>query len=308
MLYERWLGSGQDSEVIVVLRTMLASGWYREHLRRLYPEIVLPEPGAEYLRASWDMLCDYVGERILRENASRTRFIVRDTIPFTQAWDLVMANGLFRLEEKTGKPPPRPEKFWPIELAPYGNSDYRGDPFLPGIRSNDSPHFPSLGQGEIRSENGVPFWLSAPSGRSGQPSAITTCYSRHFLARIPLLASPSSGLHLALEGGVNREASGSLAFVQPWYKDGPGKNFPLADLPDFRDAKDGGIRYIKVPLDFDRLPEAVEIRSGNAVTQEPYVPGVALFGITQELLPASSALRAVTSQKVGAPAPSRHAK
>ncbi len=285
LLYERWLGRGRDSGTVVVLRTMLAKRWYRDHLRDLYPDVNIPEPAPGFAGAAWDTLCDHLAERILRDNAARPRFLVRDTLPFARQWRLVPVAGIFRLEEREedGAGPPMRGRFRAVDLVPFANADYRGDPFLPGLRSDDASHFPSLGEGEIGSGQGVPFWLPAPWARSGRPSVITTCYSREFQARIPLLATATVALHLAVAGGVCRDAAGSLAFVQPWYEDGPGNPFPLAGLPDYRDAREHSLRFVRVPLDPARRPVTVEIASGRAVTSEPFVPGVAIFALTQEL-------------------------
>jgi hypothetical protein len=289
LLYERWLGEGRESGTVIVLRTMLAKRWYRDHLRDLYSGVAIPEPAPGFAGAAWDPLCDHLAERILRDNAARPRFLVRDTLPFARQWRLVPAAGIYRVEERRrdAEGPPRRGRFRAVDLVPFANADYRGDPFLPGLRTDDVNHFPSLGEGEIGSgTGGVPFWLPAPWARSGRPSVITTCYTADFQVRIPLLATATVALHLAVAGGVSRQASGPLAFVQPWYEDGPGEAFPLTGLPDYREAREAALRFLRLPLDPGRRPLTVEIRSGGAVTPEPFVPGVAVFAMTQEL-PAS---------------------
>ncbi|NLI76604.1 MAG: DUF2723 domain-containing protein [Candidatus Riflebacteria bacterium] len=282
LLYERWLGGGRGSDVAVILRSMLATRWYRDHLRRLYPDRVIPEPAPWFANSGWDPLCDHVAEAILRQNATAARFLVKDTQPFARNWRLVMTGGLFRLTEKAGAAEPRGRgRFQAVDLVPFANADYRGDPFLPGLRDGDHPHYPALGEGEMVSPEGIPFWLASPRSLSGRASVITTCYLADFRVRVPLPASPAAALHLVVAGGVCREASGPLAFVQPWYADGPGDPVSIAGLPDYRDVRDTGLRYWKIPLG-GRSPAAVEIASGRAVTPEPFVPGVVVLAMTLE--------------------------
>ncbi len=285
LLYQRWVVHPERDDVVVILRTMLPKEWYREHLRRIHPGLQLSEPSRTSHR-EWDELADHVSLRIFHENASRPIFLVKDHPQLTEGKFLEMSNGIFRLRST----PPRfdPASFGPrfarIDISEACNSDYRGDPFRPGLRRDDHPHFPFIGEGLWESRSKVPFWFLGPSSRTGKPSVISTCYQQGFSARLPLVGSESTRLHLAGIGGVTQKVSGPVTLLRVVYSDGEGPWEKVERIPDFRDSPTEPLRTISIPMDPGRTPSELEILGGSAVSPEGFHPGIAVFGITQELV------------------------
>ncbi|HOT28820.1 MAG TPA: DUF2723 domain-containing protein [Candidatus Ozemobacteraceae bacterium] len=97
LMYHARLGPSPRPDVIVVLRSMLAKSWYRDHLRRIYPALVLPEPNAIELGMAWDDLCNAVARSILLKNADRPLYTVARRPEVTGSLALSQEYGIYRI-------------------------------------------------------------------------------------------------------------------------------------------------------------------------------------------------------------------
>ncbi|MBI3039055.1 DUF2723 domain-containing protein [bacterium] len=283
LLYERWLGKPERKDVVVILRSMLATRWYRDHLRELYPDLRLSEPAEWALGLPWDDLCNHMGREILSANADRPLFVVKENKFIVGNLFSEMFHGLFRLKsERSEIKVPVSPPFFSLNLSSIANSDYRGDPFRPGVRASEPNHYPFLGEGKLTSPAGTPFWLSPPTIDSGTPPVFTTCYQASVSAKIPLIATFSTALHFALVGGVSRTANGPLAIIKITFENGKETVFPVEKIKDYRDSDKMNLEFLAIPMIPTLVPKLLEIEGGKAKSPEGFVPGIAVFSITQE--------------------------
>ena len=195
---------------------------------------------------------------------------------------------------------PELERFHFLDLSVCANADYHHNAFLPNPNSGGD-HFPELQPGIYLSGDKVPFRVLESFSVTDKPSVITTGEDAYFSCRMLLLARPSQALHLALDGAWIDRRGSRIARIEVQYQDKtvmgkilvtredvwtyqekPSKAHIPKHLVLWEGIQGHKIVTVSVPLDGNKIPEAVELWTMPAVGKEGKQPAVAIFSVTQE--------------------------
>jgi hypothetical protein len=183
------------------------------------------------------------------------------------------------------------ERFDPVDLEPFVNSDYHGDPFKPGIVEN---HFPDLEPGVVR-YRGVPFRILDAEDPPKRGTVITTAYVRTHRVRVPLVEQRSERIALLLDGGLMRGFHLHASDLVVEYAGGPPDRFEIWSGTDVRDYWEDGpegrvaweaekpqdLTYHEIGLDPGRVPMFLWIEGVPNQGVLGMNAGIAVFAITQ---------------------------
>lgn len=282
-------------DAIVIYRPLLQWAWCLENLRRLHPDLVLPDSIRKPEAMERALLVEALGRRPVytaySDHRLAAQFVHRPVARLFRVDTLRTPVTLPSWAGMTAEPLP---------LSAIANADWRFDPFAAVSRERRNP-FPELAGGRLLWGD-VPFEFPLV-GDGWQPNCVTTCGVPGYRGSLLLHPARGGGVALLLSGrGLDGERNASPATLEVEYSDGTVERRPLrpfVDVWNFDSARQQlarpqeletatGATAIFQPFDSTRTVFRLTLLAHAAQGEEWARPGVAILGATQ-LLPSNSA-------------------
>jgi hypothetical protein len=282
LLHECFLGKHRRRDTAIVMRTLLPAPWYRDHIRRLYPFITIPEPRESYAALDRFPRCDRMSADLLAANRKLPLFSVFDHDFSRPAFYTQMFNGIFRLSLERPQPPGDlfGTRFQVIDLEAAANADYRANPFIASATVDNI--FRKFAEGLLPGK--IPFWLRPPRQHSGKPSVLVLGGASRNQTAISLHPGKTRAIHLAFlahqtnipKGFVFQARVISETSFGDWQAIRP--NFDFAQWPPTFAVIDQG----HILVDPRMIPKTLEVAVQSPVGNSGVVT---IFAVTQETAP-----------------------